>query len=396
MDCYVVDIKQVDQGRVAAVGGKGALLGELSRIDGIRPPAAFCVTTEAFRRVLAESPAIDDRLAQLSRVSPDDREAIRARSAEVRQTIEAIATPEPVVASIAGSLARFGEDAAFAVRSSATAEDLPTASFAGQHDTFLNVVGRAAVLESVRGCWASLFSERAVTYRLRNGFDERNVLMAVVVQRMVFPRAAGVLFTADPVSSNRKVAVVEASFGLGEGLVSGRASADVYEVRGGRVLSKEIASKQLAVHAALAGGTEEVEIEPARQERPALSDAEVLDLARLGRRIEAHFGSPQDIEWCLADDGFQIVQSRSITALFPVPAAEDGENRVYVSVGHQQMMTDAMKPLGLSFWRLTALRPMFEAVQPSGMTSSERAPPAARSHVQATSRRSAAGGGCSR
>jgi pyruvate,water dikinase len=200
-----------------------------------------------------------------------------------------------------------------------------------------------------------------VTYRLRNGFDHRKAHMAVVVQQMVFPQAAGILFTADPVTSNRKVAYVEASLGLGEALVAGLVNADVYKVRDGEVVAKAVATKQLTIHASPAGGTQEPAIEPERQEQPALTDAQIVQLAQLGRRIEAHFGHPQDIEWCLVDDGFQIVQSRPITTLFPIPAAGDRENHVYVSVGHQQMMTDAMKPLGLSLWQLTTLRPMSEA-----------------------------------
>ena len=231
--------------QVALVGGKAANLGELSRIDGIRVPAGFCVTTDAFRRVMAEAPSIDDRLDRLSRLKPDDRETIRALSTEIRRTIEAIAIPDDLAAAITGSLARLGEDAAYAVRSSATAEDLPTASFAGQQDTYLNVVGPAAILEHVSRCWASLFTERAVTYRLRNGVDHRTVRMAVVVQQMVFPQAAGILFTADPVTGNRKVASVEASFGLGEALVSGLVNADIYTVRDGEVVTKAIGTKQL-------------------------------------------------------------------------------------------------------------------------------------------------------
>jgi rifampicin phosphotransferase len=361
MGCYVLDFQEIDQTQVAVVGGKGAHLWELSQIEGIRVPPGFCVTTNAFRRIMAEAPSIDDLLDRLSRLNPDDRNAIRKLSAEIRKTLEGIAIPDDVGAAITLALARLGEQAAYAVRSSATAEDLPTASFAGQHDTFLNVVGPAAILEHVSRGWASLFTERAVTYRLRNGFDHRKVHMAVVVQQMVFPQAAGVLFTADPVTSNRKVASVEASFGLGEALVSGRVNADVYKVRDGEVLAKVLATKRLAVHALPAGGTQEQTIEAERQQQPALTDAQVVRLAQLGRRVEAHFSLPQDIEWCLVDDGFQIVQSRPITTLFPIPAAGDRENHVYVSVGHQQMMTDPMKPLGISLWQLTALRPMYEA-----------------------------------
>ncbi|UGS38036.1 rifamycin-inactivating phosphotransferase RphC [Capillimicrobium parvum] len=360
-DRYVLGLEEIDATQVARVGGKGAHLGELSQIEGIRVPPGFCVTTAAFRRVMAHAPSIDGRLDRLSRLRPDDREAIRALSAEIRRTIEAVALPDDVTAAITVALGRLGVQAAYAVRSSATAEDSPTASFAGQHDTYLNIVGPAAVLEHVSRAWASLFTERAVTYRLRNGFDHRKVQMAVVVQRMVLPQAAGVLFTADPVTSNRNVASVEAGFGLGEALVSGLANADVYRVRDDAVVAKAVARKHLAIHASPAGGTQERAIDAQRREQPALTDAQVVQLVRLGRRVEGHFGRPQDIEWCLADDGFEIVQSRPITTLFPVPAAGDGANRVYVSVGHQQMMTDPMKPLGLSVFQLTALPPMHEA-----------------------------------
>ncbi len=358
---YVLGFHEIDETQVALVGGKGASLGELSRIEGIRVPPGFCVPTDAFRRIVAEARSIDDRLDRLSRLNPDDRNAIRKLSAEVRRTLEGIAIPDDVAAAITRALARLDEHAAYAVRSSATAEDAPAASFAGQHDTYLNIMGLAAILEHVSRCWASLFTERAVTYRLRNGFDHREIQMAVVVQQMVFPHAAGILFTADSVTSNRRVASVEASFGLGEAVVSGLVNADVYKVRDGEILAKAVATKRLAVHASPAGGTQEQTIEAVRQEQPALTDAQVVRLAQLGRRLEAHFGRPQDIEWCLVDDGFQIVQSRPITTLFPIPAVGDRKNHVYLSVGHQQMMTDPMKPLGLSLFQLTALPPMYEA-----------------------------------
>ncbi|MFF1514313.1 rifamycin-inactivating phosphotransferase [Streptomyces sp. NPDC058305] len=358
---YVLDLQEVDETQVAVVGGKGAHLGELSRMEGIRVPAGFCVTTEAFRRMVAETSSLDDQLDRLSRSAPDDRERIRTLSARIRRTIEEVAVPEELAAAISRALGRHGEQAAYAVRSSATAEDLPTASFAGQQDTYLNVMGVTAVLQHVSRCWASLFTERAVAYRQRNGIDHRTVHMAVVVQRMVFPHAAGVLFTADPVTGNRKVASVDAGFGLGEALVSGLVNPDVFKVRDGEIVSKVIAAKQRAVHALPAGGTRDVAVDAQRQEQPALTDAQAVRLAEVGRRIEAHFGRPQDIEWCLVDDGFQIVQSRPITTLFPIPESDDQENHVYVSVGHQQMMTDAMKPLGLSMWQLTAMAPMHAA-----------------------------------
>jgi phosphoenolpyruvate synthase/pyruvate phosphate dikinase len=361
MGSSVLWFDEINQAQVSVVGGKGAHLGELWRIEGIRVPAGFCVTTDAFGRIMADAPSIDEQLDRLVHLSPDDREAIRKISGEIRRTIEGITIPEDLAAAITRSVVRIGEHAACAVRSSATAEDLPTASFAGQQDTYLNVVGSAAILEHISRCWASLFTERAVLYRLRNGFDHRKVSMGVVVQRMVFPRSAGILFTTDPVTSNRKVVVVEASFGLGESLVSGRVNPDVYSVCDGEIITKQIATKRVAIHASPSGGTREDAIDPELQEQPALTDAQIVRLAQLGRTIEAHFGHPQDIEWCLDDDGFQIVQSRPITTLFPVPDVGDQKKHVFISVGHAQMMTDAMKPLGISFWQMTTPRPMYVA-----------------------------------
>ena len=358
---YVVGLDEIEQSQVAEVGGKGANLGELSRIDGVRVPPGFCVTADAFREIVAAAPSLDGVLERLRGLRPDDREAIGAISAEARGVIEEIPLPDDLVAAVGAALARLGEHAAYAVRSSATAEDLPTASFAGQQDSYLYVVGVTAILEHVRRCWASLFTERAVTYRLRNGFDHRRVHMAVVVQAMVFPQSAGILFTADPVTSNRRVATVDAAWGLGEALVSGVVSGDVYTVRDDEVVAKTVGAKQHAVEAFPGGGTGTVTVAPERQQQAVLTDAQVVRLVRLGRRIEAHFGRPQDIEWCLVDDDFAVVQSRPITTLFPVPVTDDGVNHVYVSVGHQQMMTDAMKPLGLALWQMTTPRPMAEA-----------------------------------
>lgn len=361
MSSFVMEFSEIDRRHVTLVGGKGAHLGELSRLQGVRVPDGFCVTAGAFQRVVAERPSFGVLLDRLSRVKYDDRESIRMLGAEIRATIEGIAVANELATAIARAHARLGEGAAYAVRSSATAEDLPTASFAGQQDSYLNVVGLAEVLRHVRQCWASLFTERAVTYRLKHGFDHHKVRMAVVVQRMVFAQAAGVVFTADPVTGNRKVTSVEASFGLGESLVSGLVDADAYKVRDGAIVARAIGTKRLAVHPSPGGGTRQEAIEPAQQTQPTLTDSQVLRIVELGRRIEAHFGAPQDIEWSLVDDVVHVVQSRPITTLFPIPAANDRANRVYVSVGHQQMMTDPMRPLGLSLWQMKTQMPMSEA-----------------------------------
>lgn len=303
-----VDIEAAGEDAVALVGGKGAQLGALTRIDGVAVPSGFVVTTAAYRR------------------------AQRGGAAD--------ALPADVEAAIRAALARHGDaHAAWAVRSSATAEDAAAASFAGQHDSFLGVVGPDAVLDHVRRVWASLDSERAVAYRAQAQTPGADGAMAVVVQRMVDARAAGVLFTADPVTGNRRVCAIEAVPGLGEALVAGRADPDILTVRDDRV-------------------TERTD----RHAPPVLTDAQAIALTRIGRRIEAERGAPQDIEWCLTHDGdVAIVQSRPITTIFPPPAAPDDAPRVYVSVGHGQMMTDAMRPLGLSVFRLTAMPVMHEA-----------------------------------
>lgn len=361
LDWAVVGLGDVEGASAQAVGGKGANLAKLTKVEGLRVPDGFCVTTAAFRRIVASLPAIDADLGHLAQLEPDEVEELGEIAARIRRVIEHAHVPEDLAGAIGGAVIDRGEGTAFAVRSSATAEDLPAASFAGQHDTYLNVVGVPAILEHVRRCWASLFTERAVAYRARNGIDHRQVAMAVIVQHMVRPRASGVLFTADPVTGNRKVATVEAVLGLGEALASGTASADAWRVRDSEVVERSVTTKPAAIVAASEGGTVVEPVEPARQTAPVLRDEEALALVELGRQIELHLQAPQDIEWCIDDSGVQVVQSRPITTLFPTPPASDDANHVYVSVGHNQMMTDAMKPLGLSLWQMTTPAPMSEA-----------------------------------
>lgn len=361
MSSFVLGFHDIDKTKLAVAGGKGANLGELSSIEGLHVPAGFCITTEAYKKIIEETPAMKELLKQLSLLTVGERDKIVKLSSEIRQVIEGASLPQDLQTEITQYLAGFGENNAYAVRSSATAEDLPTASFAGQQDTYLNISGKEAILTQIRKCWASLFTERAVTYRLQNGFDHRKVHLAVVVQKMVFPETAGIMFTADPVTSNRKVVSIDASFGLGEALVSGLVNADTYKVRDGRVIDKKISTKKLAVYPLPDGDTHEQALAPALQNQQAMTEEQILNLARIGRQLEAHFGCPQDIEWCVADGSIYIVQSRPITTLYPIPEVNDEDNHVYVSVGHQQMMTDAMKPLGLSFFLLTTSAPMVQA-----------------------------------
>ena len=360
MSSFVFSFQDIDKTKLPVVGGKGANLGELCRIDGIQVPEGFCISTEAFKRIIGESSSINELLNQLSLLKVEDRNKIGELSGEVRRFIEGITIPPDINEEITQFLSRLGEKNAYAIRSSATAEDLSTASFAGQQDTYLNIVGKEQILKHISKCWASLFTDRAVIYRLQKGFDHRKVYLSVVIQKMIFPDSSGIMFTADPVTSNRKVLSIDASYGLGEALVSGLVNADNYTLCDGKMTDKKIATKKLAIYALKDGGTKKQEIEPEKQNRQALTDEQILQLECIGRKIEKHFGSPQDIEWCLSDESrlpdgqvFYIVQSRPITTLYPIPYANDKENHVYLSVGHQQMMTDAMKPLGLSFWFLT-------------------------------------------
>jgi phosphoenolpyruvate synthase/pyruvate phosphate dikinase len=351
---YVLGFQEVDKTKPEIVGGKGANLSELSRIESVIVPEGFCITTAAFQRIVAEAPLLNGLLDQLSLLYAGDRNKISVLSADIRSIIAALNIPPDITEDIINFLFRLGEKEAYAVRSSATAEDLPTASFAGQQDSYLNIIGKAAILEHISKCWASLFTDRAIIYRIQNGFDHRKVRLSVVVQKMVFPQAAGILFTADPVTANRKVVSIDAGFGLGEAMVAGLVNTDLYKVADGKLTDKKIAVKKQAVYALKDGGTQLQELSPELQSRQVLTEDHIMQLAAMGRKIEAHFGYPQDIEWCLAHDTFYIVQSRPITTLYPIPEANDEENHVYISVGHNQMMTDAMKPLGLSFFLLIA------------------------------------------
>ncbi|MDR4947661.1 phosphoenolpyruvate synthase [Neobacillus cucumis] len=361
MSSLVLDFHEMEKTQLLLVGGKGLNLGKLTKIQGIQVPEGFCVTTVGYQKAIEQNETFQALLEQLTKLKVEDRDQIAEISRKIRQLLMEVEIPSDVVKAITQYLSRFGEEHAYAVRSSATAEDLPHASFAGQQETYLNIIGKKAILQHIGKCWASLFTDRAVIYRIQNGFDHRQVHLSVIVQRMVIPQASGILFTADPITNKRKLLSIDASYGLGEALVSGLVSADCYKVQEDKIVNKRIATKKIAIYALKDGGTETKQINPNQQRTQTLNDQQILQLARIGRQIEASFGCPQDIEWCLVDDTFYIVQSRPITTLFPIPEANDQENRVYISVGHQQMMTDPIKPLGLSFFLLTTNAPMRKA-----------------------------------
>lgn len=361
MDSLAIGFQEIKKTEQFLVGGKGLNLGKLSKIQEVRVPEGFCVTTVGYQQAVEQNEMYQHLVQRLSMLKVEDQDQIREISKEIRKTIMEVEIPSDVTKAVTAYLSLYGEEHAYAVRSSATAEDLPYASFAGQQETYLNIIGVRSVLEYIRKCWASLFTDRAVIYRMQHGFDHSQVYLSVIVQRMVFSQASGILFTADPITCNRKLLSIDASYGLGEALVSGLVSADCYKVQEGEIVDKKIATKKLAVYARQEGGTETRPIEPNEQKTQTLTDQQILQLAHIGRQIEAYFGQPQDIEWCLVEDTFYIVQSRPITTLFPIPEANDQENHVYISVGHQQMMTDPIKPLGLSFYLLTTPAPMRKA-----------------------------------
>ncbi|WHZ00454.1 phosphoenolpyruvate synthase [Neobacillus sp. YX16] len=358
MSSLVLSFQEMENTQLSLVGGKGLNLGKLSKIQGLHVPEGICVTTLGYQKAIEQNETFHALLDQLTLLNVEDRNQIGDISRKLRQILMDVEIPSDVVKAVTHYLSQLGFEHAYAVRSSATAEDLPHASFAGQQDTYLNIIGKEEILQHISKCWASLFTDRAVIYRMQKGFDHSQVSLSVIIQRMVFPQVSGVLFTADPITSNRKLLSIDASFGLGEALVSGLVSPDCYKVKEGKIVDKRITTKKLAINGLKEGGVVTQPINPDQQSTQTLTDQQVLQLAHIGRQIEAYFGSPQDIEWCLVDDTFYIVQSRPITTLYPIPKANDQENHVYVSVGHQQMMTDPMSPLGLSFYLLTTPAPM--------------------------------------
>ncbi len=312
---------------LAIVGGKGAGLSRLAQA-GFPVPPGFVITTAAYR-AFVEANSLQEHLEAMGRqASPDDPASLEAASRAIRRLFERGSIPEPVAAAIVRAYRHLSPAAPLpvAVRSSATAEDLPEASFAGQQETYLNVQGEEALLEAVRWCWASLWTARAIAYRARQGIVPAAVGLAVVVQQMVPADVSGILFTANPTTGARDEIVINAAWGLGEAIVGGRVTPDTFVVEKatGRVRRRIVAEKGV-MSVPAAGGTAEVEVEAGRRHVPVLDDAQVARLARLGREIEAHFGAPQDIEWCLAGSDLFVLQSRPITALPPEPSGREVE-----------------------------------------------------------------------
>ena len=344
----VLRFDQVDGSSGAAVGGKAANLGVLSKAQMPVPPG-FCVTTDGYRLVVGQ--LLDEVLDQLEDAHTTE---VPALAAAARERVAAAPVPEELAAEVLRSYAELG-GGAVAVRSSATAEDLEGASFAGQQDTYLNVVGEDAVLDAVRRCWASLWTDRAVSYRASAGIDSRTVALAVVVQAMVQSAAAGVMFTADPVTGTRRHTVIDAGLGLGEAVVSGAVNPDHFVVDAvtSSIRERRRGDLRVLIRGLPGGGTERVDLDGSSRDA-VLSDAQVLELAALGRRVQELYGAPQDIEWALDQDNrLWLTQSRPITTLYPVLERSDRAGlRVFMCMTLAQGLTRPITPMGLAAFRL--------------------------------------------
>ena len=350
----VLPLAALDRASLPLAGGKAANLGEMLRA-GLPTPSGFCVTTHAYALV-ANQADLMGLLERLAATPADALDDLRALAGAIRARVLAAPVPPAVAAEIEAAYRALGDNAPVAARSSATAEDLPHASFAGQQETYLNVVGLAALQRAVRQCWASLWTDRAVSYRATNGIDPRGVRLAVVVQRMVPARVAGILFTANPLTGRRRQAVIDASAGLGEAIVSGAVDPDhlVVETATGQVIERWLRGKQFAIEALPGGGTRRVEREAATT--ACLTDPQAAALAALGARVETHFGAPQDIEWAIDETGrLWLTQSSPITTLFPLPAdaPPPGQaTRVYFSFNVAQGVFGPLTPMGIQAFRL--------------------------------------------
>ncbi len=341
---------------LALVGGKGANLGEMAGV-GLPVPPGFCITTAAYEQVASEAGLEAILEARAGNAGNPEQLAKLAQAA--RACIQNTSIPELVAASISNAYRLLGEGSPIpvAVRSSATAEDLPFASFAGQQDTYLNVVGTEALLDAVRRCWASLWTDRAVSYRASLGLDQRRVQLAVVVQRMVEAEVAGVMFTANPVTGKRRQAVIDANPGLGEAVVSGATNPDHFVVNTttGEIVERRLSDKRVVIRGTADGGTVQTESVAGLGEA-CLSDAQIHELAQLGAQVEAHYGAPQDTEWAIDAAGkLWLTQSRPITTLYPLPANapdNDDELRVYFSLNVFQGVFQPLTPMGIAAFRL--------------------------------------------
>ena len=312
---YILWFSDIGKGDIAKVGGKGANLGELVKA-GIPVPNGFCVTAQAYYYFLEKSGLKNKFKKLLSGLDPEDNKKLNSVSKEIKKSILAAKMPDDLVAEIKEAYVKLG-GLSVAVRSSATAEDLPDASFAGQQATFLNMHGPENVISAVQKCYASLFEARAIYYRIVQKYDHLKVGLSVPVQNMVASEMSGIMFTVDPVSQNPDQLVIEAGYGLGEAVVSGSITPDRYLVnkKTKEIVNKEINEQKWKITKAFKGGDKHVAVPKGKQKEQKITDDEILKVAEIGLKIEEHYGKPQDTEWAIQAGKIYFVQSRPITTL---------------------------------------------------------------------------------
>lgn len=320
---YVKKFEDLNKSDIPIAGGKGANLGELTQA-GIPVPPGFVVTAQTYEKFMLETGINDKVLSILDEIDINDTKALQAASEEIKAIINEAPIPEDMILFITEAYnqlcQRFdGDDVEVAIRSSATAEDLPEASFAGQQDTYLYVSGIDAVLEYIRKCWASLFEARAIFYREENDFEHAKVLIAVVVQKMANADKAGVMFTVNP-STGEEIALIEGSWGLGEAVVSGDVTPDNYQVdkADNSVINVTISDKKVMYINDENETSIKVDVPEEKRNERVLSDEELIELTEMGKRIQAHYGEPMDTEWAFENGELFLLQARPITTLSDV------------------------------------------------------------------------------
>jgi len=383
---YIRWLYEITSEDLPLVGGKGANLGELARCEFPVPPG-FCITTAAYREFVSHN-HLESVIARMCRSARlDDPRSLEDASTAIRALFESGSLPPAVVDEVRAAhlelcdSVKSSERLALAVRSSATAEDLPDLSFAGQQDTYLNVIGLPDLKRNITRCFGSLWTARAIGYRAKNQIPQDDVLLAVVVQVMVPSEASGVLFTANPLSGRRSEMVIDATLGLGEALVSGQVEPDhfVVDPHRGVITQRRLGAKALSIRPISSGGVQRMDESGSGAQ--ALEDRWLLELADLGLRAETHFGQPQDIEWALAGERMWVVQSRPITSLYPLPAGMNpsGDTVAMMSLASVQGMMNPYTPLGADVLRCLVAgiaskmdRPLDEDTQYTLLTAGER------------------------
>jgi len=344
---YVEKFEDLNKDNISIAGGKGANLGELTQ-TGIPVPPGFVVTAETYNKFMNETGIFNKIMNKLDKLDVNDTKKLQKTAKEIKEVIISTPIPDEIVVLITEAYnelcLRVGEEDIYvAIRSSATAEDLPEASFAGQQDTFLNIKGTNEVIEHVRRCWASLFEARAIFYREENDFEHSKVYIAVVVQEMVEAEKAGVMFTVNP-STGEEVALIEGSWGLGEAVVSGTVTPDTYYVKNDNyeILEATISDKKIMFEKLANGQTEKIEVPDNLRKKRVLSEDELVELAQMGQRIQKHYNAPQDTEWAFYKGKLYMLQSRPITTLDNAENLNDGEE------GDLENRTVIVKGLGAS------------------------------------------------